>query len=162
MLEIEIGQVVSQMIAFLIMLWVLKKFAWKPILGLLDERKKIIQDAFDSIDKQRKEVDEQAAAYDEKLRGIDAEARAKFQTEVSKGAKVARKLEQDAHDRAHGIVAHAQEDAVREVELAKIRLRKDIVNLVIASTQKLIQTELKDKEKQKKLVESILDQAELK
>lgn len=56
-MEVEVGQVVSQIIAFLILLAVLKRFAWGPLLQLLEEREERIRSEFDTIAKHKEDAE---------------------------------------------------------------------------------------------------------
>ena len=56
-------QVLTQIIGFLIVLWVLKRFAWKPILALLEERRQKIKNEFDEAARRKGEANQLLASY---------------------------------------------------------------------------------------------------
>ncbi|MGZ3633771.1 MAG: F0F1 ATP synthase subunit B family protein, partial [Parachlamydiaceae bacterium] len=62
-MKIQIGQVISQIIAFLLMLWILSRYAWKPILNTMEERRHKIQSDSDAIEDQRKQAEALLAEY---------------------------------------------------------------------------------------------------
>lgn len=150
-MNIEIGQVITQIIAFLIMLWVLKRYGWKPLLNILEERKQKIQGEFNSIALQQNEVKQLQENYQEKMRNIDSEARHKIQEAVGQGRKIATKIEQEAHKDAQEILERAKSDVGNEIAKAKHQLQIDMVNLATAATEKILKEKL-DADEQKKLM----------
>ncbi len=52
-MNIEISQVITQIIGFLITVWLLKRFAWKPLLSMMDERRQKIKDEFQRIEDEK-------------------------------------------------------------------------------------------------------------
>lgn len=161
-MHLEIQQILAQVIAFMIMVWVLNRYAWKPLLRLLEERRDKIYTEFQSIDDQKKEIKKLTEEYNIKLKGIEAEARQKIQEEISKGREIAEKIQKEAHTQAQGILTKAQSDVEREIAKAKIQLKNDLVDLVITSTQKVIQEKMQDKDKQKALIGEFIEQVEVK
>jgi len=73
MLSLEWQQLLTHTLGFLITLWVLKKFAWVPILNLLEERRQKIVDEFDNIEKEKEAADKLRLDYENKLKNIEAE-----------------------------------------------------------------------------------------
>lgn len=160
-MRIELGQVVTQIISFLIMLWVLKRYAWKPILGLMEERKNKIASEFNAIEEQKKEVDRLTEEYQEKLSSIDVQSRAKMQEAVEEGRQKAQEIQKEAHEEAKDIIVKAREDVQREVVKGKAQLKNELINIALTTTEKMIQESL-GAEKQKRLVAEFVDQADFK
>lgn len=146
-MDIEIGQILTQIVAFLIMLFILKKFAWKPLLSMLEERKKRIQSEFEFIDSQKKEIERIKNSYREKLDEIEGTAKAKFQEAIAKGREKAQLIEEESRHKAKEILAKAEGDIKREISKSKTELKNDIVNLVTQSTEKMIYETLDDQKK---------------
>ena len=160
-MKLEISQVLLQMVAFLIMLWILKKFGWKPLLDLLNERRQKIQAEFDSIDEQKKQVSDLADEYHEKLKGIDAEARRKIQEAVLEGQKIAVGIQQETQANAKEIIEKAKEEVSREIANARTHLKNDIVDLAVAAAEKILKEKI-DASKHTKLISEFVEEAELK
>jgi F-type H+-transporting ATPase subunit b len=158
--NLEISQILSQVIAFLITVWVLKRFAWKPLLGIMEERQKKIKSEFDLIDDQKEGIRRLEGEYNEKLANIDTKARIKIQEAVQEGHRIAQEIQDDAHNQARQILNKAQAEAEREIEKAKVQLKNDLVNIAIGATQKIIHEKL-DPEKDKKLITGFIDSVEL-
>jgi F-type H+-transporting ATPase subunit b len=149
------------MIAFLLMVWILKKFGWKPLLDLLRERREKIQAEFDSIDEQKKQVGALADEYQEKLKGIDAEARQKIQEAVLEGHKIAVGIQQKTQANANEIIQKAKEEVNREIANARTQLKNDMVGIAVAAAEKILQEKI-DASKHTKLISEFVEEAELK
>ena len=158
-MNLEIGQVLTQIVAFLLVVWVLKKFAWKPLLAVMEERKNKIKSEFDSLEEQKKKAQTLLEEYQEKLRNIEAEARARIQEAVAEGRKISQEIQTEARRQAQEILVKTKSEIEREVAQAKIQLKNDLVNMTIAATQKIIQAEL-NQERHKKLIADFVEQAD--
>lgn len=161
MLNIQASQIIIQIIAFLIMLWVMKKFGWQPLLDILKERREKIQAEFDNIDAQKAEVAELNRDYEEKMRGIDAEARRKIQEGIEEGQRISSEIQSNAQENARDILQKAHQEMEIEADKAKSKLKKDMVNLVVDVTEKLLHEKL-DETGQKKLLEKFISETNLK
>ena len=116
------GEVVVQLLAFLIVFFTLKALAWKPILKSLEDRREKIKGDFDSIAAQRGEIEELKAKYDAHLRKIEDEARAKLQETIDEGRKIARDIQEKARSESQASFDKAKENI--ELEMAKARIEK--------------------------------------
>lgn len=151
-----IAQILTQIVAFLILLWVLKKFAWKPLVGMLEERRKRIADEFKRIDEMEQQVKELREEYEAKLRNIDAEARGKIQEAIKEGRRMAREITDNARVEAQQILERARQGLELEIARARAELRDDIVDLVLITTEKLLRERL-DEAKHRELIASFID-----
>lgn len=155
MLGLELSQILTQLVAFLIVLWVMKKFAWKPFYNILENRRQKIQSEFDSIAKQKEEIENTKKSYEQKLADIDTLARDKVKEGIKEGQKVGEDIKAEARQEAKGILDRTQGDIAKEISKAQIKLKTDIINLTMAATQKIIHQSI-DVEKQKKLIEETI------
>lgn len=156
-MRVEIGQIVTQIISFLVMFWVLKRYAWKPLLGLLDDRKNKIVSELDHIELQKKEISRLNDEYNEKIKDLDALARTKIQEAIKEGKEIASEIQQDAHAKAKSIISQAQIDLQGEVLKAKEQLRNEIVNMTILAAEKILSSKLSGKEDQKDLMADFIN-----
>lgn len=156
-MRIEIGQIITQIISFLIMLWVLKRFAWKPLLSIMEDRRNKIQSDFDSIEEKNKEVARLTSEYNEKLNEIDIVAQEKVKEAVEEGKKKAQIIQDDAHARAKALFNKTQEDLQKEIQRSKVQLKNEIVNMAMSATETVLKTNL-DKEKQKNLISDCVEE----
>lgn len=157
---LELSQVISQIIAFLIMLWILKKFAWKRILSILDERQKRIQNEFDQIAKQKEDLKQISEEYQNKLYRIKEKTNQIMNEAQKKGREHAKELLLEAQGQAKGIVNKALLDAENESHKVKNTLKNEMAGEAILLTEKLIRKKF-DPEEQKTLARDLLDEAKL-
>ena len=153
---LEIGQIVTQIIGFLIAVFLLKKFAWKPLLSILEERRSKIKSEFDNIDKEKKKVEDLLSDYQTKLKEIDSLARVKIQEAAREGQKMANEIKENARKESKDILTKARDEIQRDVDKAKVQLKNDLVNMTMRVAEKLIRERL-DEEKDKKLIAEFID-----
>lgn len=156
-MRVEIGQIITQIISFLVMLWVLKRYAWGPLLSLLDERKAKIQNEFDSIEKEKENLDRLHKEYDEKLNDIDSLASAEKKRAIEEGKKIAQEIEKAAQKKAEAIRKQAEEDLEKEVEKSKEDLKNELVRMAVSASEKILTSSM-DEDKQKKIIAKAIDQ----
>lgn len=157
MLNLDVSQIIAQIIAFLVMLWVMKRYGWQPLLDTLEVRRKKIQAEFDSIAAQKEEIKQLTLQYEEKLKGIDIEARKKIQ----EGHRMSLKIQEDAQVHAKEILQKAKSELEGEIAKAKNQFKDDMVTLVINITEKILKEKL-DTSSQKKLISNFIEEVQLK
>ncbi len=160
-MSLDLSQIITQIIAFLAMLWILKRYAWKHILALLDERQDKIQSEFDSIASQQAEAKQLLETYEKKLRDIEAESRHIIRDAASQGRKVAAQIQEDALLQSRKIVEEAKLEVNQEIEKAYILLRKDMIQMVIQISEKFLRQKLDD-DSHKKLIEDFVEETKVK
>jgi F-type H+-transporting ATPase subunit b len=154
---LEFGQIITHIIGFVIAVIILKKFAWKPLLSILEERRSKIKGEFDSIKEERKKTEKLYSDYQTKLKGIDSLARVKIQEAARDGQKLANEIKESARGEAKQIVTRTREEIQRDLDKAKIQLRDDVVNMTLHLAERIIQEKL-DKEKDRRLIAQFVDE----
>jgi len=161
MLSAGLGTIIWTSIAFLTVLFILKKMAWTPILKSLKEREDFITDSIKSAENANAQLS-LLKADNEKLL---AEARIE-RDRILKEAKElsddivakARKVSQEEQQR---IMAKAKEEIESEKSAAISELKKQVVNLSIQMAETVLKKEFENKDQQSKLVEENLKSASL-
>jgi F-type H+-transporting ATPase subunit b len=146
-------------VGFVIAVWILKRYAWKPILNILEERRQKIQADFDEAAADRKKSGEVLVQYEGRLKEIDAEARKKIQEAVREGQQVATEIKDTARNEARDLIEKAKSELQRDVEKAKVQLKEDLVKMTIGATEKLILEKL-DEQKHRQLISNFIDDVE--
>lgn len=154
---LEIGQIVTHIIGFLIAVLLLKKFAWKPLLSILEQRRSKIKSEFDKIDKEKKKVDDLVSDYQTKLKEIDSLARVKIQEAAREGQKLANEIKENARKESKDILTRAREEIQMDVDKAKVQLKNDLVNMTMRAAEKLIRERL-DEEKDRELIARFIEE----
>lgn len=158
-MNIELSQVLTHLVGFLVALFILKRYAWKPILQVLDDRRQKITDEFAEIESQRQKTDLLFAEYETKLREIEDQARARINEAVVEGQKVAGEIKLHAQEEARRITARAQSDLERELAKARVQLKEEMVGLTLGATERLLREKL-DPASHRKMVERFLSEVE--
>ncbi len=140
---------------FLLLLFVLRKWAWGPILGALESREKRIQETLDGAARDREEANR---LLDEHRRILD-ESRDQAQSILADNRKAAEALRAEMLDAARRqkdqIVAGAREDIERERDAALDALRREAVDLSISAAGRVLHREV-DSEENRRIVEEYL------
>jgi F-type H+-transporting ATPase subunit b len=160
-MELEFRHVLTQVLAFFIMYWILKRYAWDRLYAIIDERRKHIESEFTYIENEKLGVKKLQDDYQQKLSDIDTEARAKYQEVIAEGKKVAEEIQKATQKESQNLMNKVKADLEKEVIKAKTYLRNEVVDLVVAASNKVVQADL-DSEKQKKIIEEFVDKADLK
>lgn len=154
---IDIRQVLTQILGFLILLWGLRKFAWGPVMGMLEARRQKIAGEFDLAAKKQTEADQMKVRYENELRGIEAQARQKIQDGIAEGQKVAAEIKAQAQREAQERGVRSQDEIARELEKAKELLKEQMIHLSMRSAEKILRQKLDDAS-QRKLVGEFIDE----
>ncbi|MDD5439097.1 MAG: F0F1 ATP synthase subunit B [Candidatus Omnitrophica bacterium] len=140
------NEVVIQIICFLLLVAVLKKFLWTKFLKVLDDRRDKIAADFKAIEDAKKGVEDLKNSYEGKILEVNEEARQKIESAVADGKKQSREIVLKAEDEAAKILANAKEDIKVELVKARNELKDSVIELTLAVTEKVIQEKLSDKD----------------
>ena len=155
------GLVFWTVITFLILLFLLRKFAWRPILGAVSEREEGIKNALASAENARKEMENLQADNERILQEARAEREAMLKEAREIREQTIAKAETEAQDKASKIIEKAQAAIESEKKAAMAELKSHVAGLSIEIAEKVVQDELSNKDKQLKLVEGMLGDAKL-
>jgi F-type H+-transporting ATPase subunit b len=160
--EFSLGLFFWQLLLFVALLLLLKKFAWKPILEAVNERETSIKDSLSAAEKARDEM--QAVQADNKriLKEARAERDALLSEAKTASIQMINRAKEDAKAEADKITAQAQEMIQNEKKAAVNDLKSQVAQLSIEIAEKVLKTELKDKATQEKLVKQLVDEIAVK
>ncbi len=157
----DIGLLFWMLVSFGIVLFILKKYAWKPILKTLDERNTSIQDAIDSAKKAREEMaslksdHEKIVAYAKTQRDVILKEAREIKDKMIAEAK------NQASSEADRITASARENIRNEKMAAITELKNQVAHLSIEIAEKILKQELSEKDKQKSIVKNLLEDVKM-
>lgn len=136
------GTLLAQIVNFLLLVVILAKFAYKPLMQGLADRQQKIADAIDTAERERREAEQLKLEYKQHL----VEARAKAQAIVETAEKLAEENKEEILKSARAESAHilqkAQEEVMRERELALAQLRSDVVAMSMAAATKIVKEKM--------------------
>lgn len=158
-MNLEIQQILTQALGFLILLFILKKIAWKPLLSLLDERREKIATEFRTIEHTKSDLARLEQDYKARLADIDAQARQRIQEAISEGQRIAVEIQEKAREDAKETLNKARENIGYEVAKARVELRNQVAGLAIMAAEKVLKEEI-NAERHKRLVTDFIEQAE--
>jgi len=154
-LDLNWGLIVTQIIGFLLTVWILKAFAWKPLLKMLEDRKNKIAGDISDAEKIKSDAEKLLDDYNAKLRDIETEARSKIQDAIGEGNRIAAEIREQAREEAHQIVEKSREELSRDIAKARVQLRDEMVGMAITAAEKIISIKLDDSE-QRRLLDDFL------
>jgi F-type H+-transporting ATPase subunit b len=156
LLSVSYGTVVWASIAFLVVAWLLKKFAWGPILKSLDERSQGIENALNEAERARQEMSKLQAGNEQLLRQARDE-RDKILTEA-KALKdsIVSEARTKASEESTRIITAARLEIENQKKAAITELKNQVAILSVDIAEKLTREKLSDSEKQKALNETLI------
>jgi len=155
------GLVVWTVITFLILFFLLKKFAWKPILGAVHDRETSIKSALYSAEAARLEMENLQADNERILQEARVERDALLKDARSMKDKMISDATAEAQAKADQIIKNAQIAIQSEKQSALADLKSQVGKLSVEIAEKVVREELSNKDKQAKLVESMLSDVTL-
>ena len=148
-------------IIFVILIFLMRKFAWKPILDALNTREEGISNALEAAENAKKEL-EQLNADNER---ILKEARAERDTMLKEAREIKDKIladaKEEANEQADTIITNAKNAIEIEKQAALAELKSQIAGISIGIAKKVIKTELASEENQLQLIEKSLKEVTL-
>ena len=149
------GLIIWTIITFLVVLFVLKKFAWPQLLAALDEREQRISDAIAGAEQARQEAEEVLREHQQKLAAADEEARKIVAEAREAGANVRQTVVSQAREEAERMLDQARTSIESEKRAAIAELRRETANLAVQAAGALIDANLDD-EKNRGLVDDLI------
>jgi F-type H+-transporting ATPase subunit b len=155
------GTIFWMLIIFGIVLFVLRKFAWKPILNALKEREESIANALNSAEEAKREVANLKADNDK----IIAEARQEKNAILKVAKEMKDKIIVEAKEKAIQETTRSIELAQRQIQSEKDAaindLKKQVAELSVMIAEKVLKKELTSKTEQEKMVDGLVDDIKL-
>ena len=157
----DVGLLFWTFCSFAILYFLLKKFAWKPILGSVNDREDSIREALLAAENAKKEMENLKSDNEKILKEakIERENMLKDAREIK--TKLISDAENQAKEQASKMIESAQLAIQNEKNSAMNELKQTVVELSVGIAEKVITTELEDKNKQLKVVENMLNDASL-
>ena len=154
---IDIQLVGTQILGFLVLLWALRKWAWGPVLHGLEARRQSLAADFAEAERRRQEAEQLKLKYEQDLRGIEVQARARIQEAVAEGQKVAAEIQAQAHVDAQSRMQKADDEVLRQREKEKELVKEKVVALSIRTAEKILRAKLDDPA-QRRLAAEFIDE----
>ncbi len=134
----NVALVLTQAVAFFIVVWILKIFAWKPIVKILDDRQAKIAGEFKKADDLEKQFQALKKEYEEKNKQIEIQAQAKLQEQIQAGKQIAEQLRNEAQEQAKVLIEKGRLHTQIEVEKARKQLQQEVSDMVFTVAEKIM------------------------
>lgn len=154
--DFSLGLFVWQAVLFIALIFLLKKFAWKPILDSVNDREEGIKDALDSAEKAKLEMQNLQADNQKLLKEARAEREAMLKEAREMKNKMIDDAKGEAQTQANKMIQQAQAAIESEKKAAMTELKSHVAGLSIEIAEKVVRAELTNKDKQLQLVETML------
>jgi len=157
----EFGLIIWTLLAFLVVLFILKKFAWKPILNSLKERETSIADSLSTAERVRAEMS-QLKSENEALLAKAREERGQLLKEARDTKdRIISEAKEQAKIEANKIVVDAQAAIQQQKMAALTDVKNQVGTLVIEVAEKLLRRELGNKSEQESFIKQLADEVKL-
>lgn len=151
LIDVDPGVVFWTIITFLVLLVVLKKFAWKPILSALDQRETAIRESLEKAERAQEDAQKILDENQANLAKAEEESKQIINQSRTYAEKLKEQMLQESKEQAQKIVSDATAEIERQKEAAFNELRSQIVDIAVQAAEKIISENL-DKDAQEKIV----------
>ena len=155
------GLLIWTLLAFVLVLVVLRKFAWGPVLQTLEDRKAKIAGDLAEAERKKAEAAELRGKLEQELRTIDQQARVKIQEAIAEGAKLAGEIRADAQAQARARLERAEAEIAGERAKAAKALQEDMARLAVGGAERILRKKLDEGEQRRLIGEFIAEAGEL-
>ena len=157
----ELGTIIWTLVTFAILLVLLRKFAWGPLLALLDEREKTVKDSLEAAERARAEADETLRRNQEILAGARRETQALLEQGRRESETLRAEILAQARQEALDLVEQGKRQVQFEQKQAIDSLRRQVADLAIGAAERLIHSELDDAKHRELVAEYVKSLPEL-
>lgn len=155
-MNLSIQEILTQALGFALLVFVMGKMFWKPFMQTMEKRRQHIQTELEHIDSSKKEIETLKNQYASHLQKIEDEARTKIQEAIHEGEHIAKEIQDKARGEAQAAFEKSKENLDLEVAKARLTLRKEIADLAIHATERVLNEKMsKDQAQQAKILEII-------
>lgn len=139
-----LASIVTQVVAFLLFLWILKKYAWGPVLHLLESRREQIAAQYDAVDRLKQETQRLQEEYAARLHDIDQEARSRIADAVAEAQRIREEILAKAHQEGKALLDKQKQLIELEIAKARISIKDEVVEMVLRVSEQLLREKLDD------------------
>ncbi|MEO2185212.1 MAG: F0F1 ATP synthase subunit B [bacterium] len=155
LVQLDPGLFVWTILTFLLLVFVLAKFAWKPLLKMLQDREDMIRSSLEDAEKAKSELER----LNEESEAIMAKARSEAQSILADGKAAAEKVKDGIIAKSKEQANKIREDAGNQIQVEKDKaiseIKEEVVNLTLSVAEKLIQKNLSDADNKSLIEESL-------
>mgnify|MGYP003324235785 FL=1 len=155
LVKLDPGLFIWTIITFLLLFFVLAKFAWKPLIKMLDDRENMIRSSLEDAEKAKLELE----SLNQQSEAITAKARSEAQSILAESKSAAEKVKEDTIAKAKEQAVKIRDDAKKQIQVEKDKaitdIKQEVVNLTLSVAEKLINKNLSDADNKSLIEESL-------
>lgn len=145
-MEIDVKDLIFVMVNFLILVAILYKFMWGPVINMIDSRQQTIDDSLNKADAARKEAEQMSAKLAEEI----ADARRQAKSIIDEAQKSAEAVKEDilaqARDSADSMLERAQVEIAKEKANAILEIKGEVADMVVSVAGRLLAENMNDQQ----------------
>ncbi|MGI8583102.1 MAG: F0F1 ATP synthase subunit B [Chitinophagaceae bacterium] len=155
------GLIIWTLLAFLIVFFILKKYAWKPILNSMNQREKGIADSLATAEKIKLEMTQMKSEHEELLVKAREERGQMLREAKETKDKIISEAKEQAKIETNKIIADAQSVIEQQKMAALTDLKNQVGNLVVEVSEKILRRELSNKQEQEKYIKQLAENVKM-
>ncbi|WP_373896306.1 F0F1 ATP synthase subunit B [Virgibacillus sp. CBA3643] len=140
--DLQVGDMITQLFFFILLLFLVGKFAWRPVVNMMQKREKYVADEIESAETSRKEAEIASKEAQEQLNQTKQEAQTMIENAKNAGVKQEKDIIESARQEAERIKQAAQDDIQNEKEQALQALQDKVASLSVQIATKVIEKEI--------------------
>ena len=157
----EFGLVIFQTIAFLLLMFILSKFAWKPVLAAIKEREQSIDEALNKAELAKQEMARLTSQNEELMKTARAERDQMLKEAKALKDNIVNEAKTQAQAEGAKLIEKARIEIENQKKTALFELKSQVSSLSIEIAERVLREQLKDKSTQEDLVANLLKDVEL-
>jgi F-type H+-transporting ATPase subunit b len=154
-LGIDPELIVVNIVGFVVLLLILKKFLYGPITKMFADRADDIRSTYEAAESEKAAMEKLRLDYEKRLADIEAEAREKIQAAIKEAQGARDEIVSDAKEKADKLLQRGEDELAREREKTIVALRQELADLVVSASSKLVAREMND-EAHRKLIDEFI------
>lgn len=150
-----LGNALYQLVAFVVLMWLLKKFAWGPLVRVMQKREEHVAHEIDTAEQARKEAEELLLEHKQMVKEAQQEAQTFIENAKKQGEIQKEEIIEQAKKEAQRLKEAAKLEIQQERENAVQALREQVASLSVMIASKVIEKELNEKDQEALIQEYI-------
>lgn len=156
-ISVNLWQILISLANLLLIFLILKKFLWKPVKKVMEQRQQMVDKQFaDAAEAEQKALQDKEQ-WEQRLKTADDEANARIQAADETARRHGERILADAKDKADGIVRQAEAEAVLERQKAQAGIKREIAAVGAQLAEKMLEREM-NPDDHARMIESFLDE----
>lgn len=156
-ISVNFWSILVSLLNLLIIFLIVKKFLFKPVNKVLDERKNAVDKIYSDANTAKTEAETNKKVYEDKLAGVREEAGEIIRAANDRAAAMSAEIISDANEKASATLKKADEDIAFEKKKAVNDIKNEISDISVSIAEKMLNREIND-EDHKELIDSFIDQ----